>query len=135
MTEYSSVRPFLSKIAVKPIHHLVLLCPLAVLAAPAQDAPEITSHQAPATFTSRANLVSVPVVVRDSRGRAVGNLRQEDFRLFDKGKQQVITKFSVNQSGGFGATPARTAAGGKQAENTATTPLPAAPAQPALPDR
>jgi VWFA-related protein len=119
---------------VKASHHLILLCPLTVCAVLAQDAPEITSHQAPATFTSRANLVSVPVVVRDSKGRAVGNLRQEDFRLFDKGKPQIITKFSVNKSGGSEAAPAIPASGGRQAE-TALSPLPAVPAQPALPDR
>ncbi len=104
-----------------------------VCAAPAQDAPEIASHQAPATFTSRTNLVSVPVVVRDGNGRAVGNLRQEDFRLFDKGKLQVITKFSVNKSGGSEAAPAVRDSDRGQAE-TALPPLPAAPA-PVLPDR
>jgi VWFA-related protein len=118
---------------VKASHHLFLLCPLTVCAALAQDAPEIASHQAPATFTSRANLVSVPVVVRDGSGRAVGNLRQEDFRLFDKGKPQVITKFSVNKSGGSEAAPAISASGGGRAEK-AISPLPAVPA-PVLPDR
>jgi VWFA-related protein len=73
-----------------------LLCLSALYGAPTQDAPEITSHQAPVTFTSRVNLVSVAVVVRDSKGRPVGNLRQEDFRLFDQGRPQIITKFSVN---------------------------------------
>ena len=75
--------------------HLFLLCSLAVSAALAQDGPEITSQQAPAIFSSGVNLVSVPVVVRDNHGHAIGNLRREDFRLFDRGKQQVITKFSV----------------------------------------
>ena len=68
-------------------------------AAAAQDEPEITAHQAPATFSSRVNLVSVPVVVRDSKGRAAANLRQDDFRLFDKGKQQEIIKFTVQRNG------------------------------------
>jgi VWFA-related protein len=47
------------------------------------------------------NLISVPVVVRDREGRAVGNLRKEDFQLFDRGKLQVITKFSIEKSEGL----------------------------------
>jgi VWFA-related protein len=75
-----------------------LLCFSALFGAPVQDAPEITAHQTQATFTSGVNLVSVPVVVRETQGRAVGNLRKEDFRLFDQGKPQIITKFNVNQT-------------------------------------
>jgi VWFA-related protein len=98
----------------------------------AQDQPEIASHQAPATFSSNVSLVSVPVVVRDSKGHAVGNLRQEDFRLFDKGKQQVVAKFSIVQNGGSAA--AGLAADGRAAENPAASPKPASIDQP-LPDR
>jgi VWFA-related protein len=58
----------------------------------------VSSHEAPLTFSSRVNLVSVPVVVRDRAGRALGSFRQEDFQLFDKGKLQVITKFSIDRS-------------------------------------
>ncbi|MGA2882165.1 MAG: VWA domain-containing protein [Bryobacteraceae bacterium] len=67
-------------------------------APPAGDGPEVSSHEAPITFSTRVNLISVPVVVRDREGRAVGNLRQEDFQLLDKGKLQVITKFSMEKS-------------------------------------
>ena len=35
------------------------------------NAPEITSQEAPVTFSSKVNLVQVPVVVRDARGRVV----------------------------------------------------------------
>jgi VWFA-related protein len=65
---------------------------------------EISSHDASATFTTRVNLVMVPVVVRDHQGHAIGTLQQSDFQLFDKGKPQVISKFSIEKSGGKVAT-------------------------------
>ncbi|HTS49198.1 MAG TPA: VWA domain-containing protein [Bryobacteraceae bacterium] len=60
---------------------------------------ELSSHDAPATFRARVNLVMVPVVVRDRHGHALGTLKQEDFQLFDKGKAQIISKFSVEKAG------------------------------------
>ncbi len=75
------------------------ILPLALFSQPPATPPEITSQETPVTFSSRVNLVSVPVVVRDHEGRAVGNLRQEDFQLYDKGKLQVITKFTVEKTG------------------------------------
>ena len=76
--------------------------------APAQNQPEVSSHEAPITFSSRVNLISVPVVVRDQMGRAVGNLKKEDFQVFDKGKPQTITKFSVEKSSSLVETPTGT---------------------------
>ncbi|HEX5226801.1 MAG TPA: VWA domain-containing protein [Bryobacteraceae bacterium] len=60
--------------------------------------PEVSAHETPITFSSRVNLISVPVVVRDKDGRAVGNLKKEDFEVFDKGKLQTITKFALEES-------------------------------------
>ena len=71
--------------------------------------PEMASRDEPVTFKAKVNLVMVPVVVRDSAGHAIGNLRQEDFQLLDKGKRQVITKFSVEKGSGQPA-----AAGGEE---------------------
>jgi len=62
------------------------------------NSSEMTARDAPATFRARVNLVMVPVVVRDRSGHAIGTLKQDDFHLFDKGKPQVISKFSVERS-------------------------------------
>ena len=72
---------------------------LVCLRAVAQTTGEMSAHDAPATFKTKVNLVLVPVVVRDNQGHAVGTLKQDDFQVFDKGKPQVITKFSVEKSG------------------------------------
>jgi VWFA-related protein len=76
---------------------LIPIGPSAAQQSPPADAnaPEVTSHEGTVTFSSKVNLVSVPVVVRDAQGRPVANLKQEDFQLFDKGKLQTITRFSV----------------------------------------
>jgi VWFA-related protein len=64
-----------------------------------QNSPEITSHEATATFKVNVRLIQVRVVVRDAKGKAIGSLHKENFRLFDDGKPQVITNFDVEKSG------------------------------------
>lgn len=54
----------------------------------------------------RRNEVLVRVVVRDSNGKAVDGLEQEDFRLLDNGKLQVISHFEVERPGIPSLTPA-----------------------------
>lgn len=75
---------------------------------PSQDAPkpvsqdqtqEIASHDSPATFKVRVNLVFVRVVVRDSNGKVIPNLKKEDFQLADNRKLQVISTFAVESPG------------------------------------
>jgi VWFA-related protein len=62
--------------------------------------PELQAHETTQPFRIRAerNLVVVRVVVRDAQGRTVGDLHKADFRLFDEGKPQKITGFSVEVS-------------------------------------
>lgn len=59
----------------------------------------MSTHDAPATFKSSVFLVQVPVVVRDKQGHAIGTLKKEDFQLFDRGKPQIITRFTIEKAG------------------------------------
>jgi len=89
--------------------------------------PEVASHDSQPTFTTRSNLVVVRVVVRDRKGQANGTLQKEDFQLLDKGKPQVISKFSLEKSAGRKAdAPAAAAPAEKN---------PGEPAPPIAPDR
>lgn len=69
----------------------------------AASVPEVTTNEELQTFQVKVNLVEVRVVVRDAKGNPVGNLKQDDFVLFDDNKPQTITRFSVEKSEGAGA--------------------------------
>jgi VWFA-related protein len=64
-----------------------------------KSAPEITQKEAPAVFKTRVDMVSVPVVVRDTKGHILGTLTKENFQIFDRGKPQEIVRFTVEKSG------------------------------------
>ncbi|MEP6570275.1 MAG: VWA domain-containing protein [Acidobacteriota bacterium] len=73
---------------------------------PTPSAPNALEHQAPAAghpveevgegevLRISANLVSVPVSVINRRGQYVVDLRQQDFRVFEDGREQTIVHFS-----------------------------------------
>ncbi|MBZ5610012.1 MAG: VWA domain-containing protein [Acidobacteriia bacterium] len=70
---------------------VVLLCACAI-------AQQTGSNDSVPTFRSRVELVMVPVVVRDKNGHSVGDLRKEDFQLFDQGRPRDISRFSIEKS-------------------------------------
>ncbi|HWD97463.1 MAG TPA: hypothetical protein VG345_00425, partial [Bryobacteraceae bacterium] len=49
---------------------------------------------AQAPIRVQINEVIVPVTVTDDKGRFVSDLTQQDFRIFDEGKEQKIEYFS-----------------------------------------
>jgi VWFA-related protein len=59
----------------------------------------VVADDAPRTaLRVNVRLVPVSVVLRDGTGRAVGNMGEDNFRLFDEGRPQVITQFSVESA-------------------------------------
>jgi VWFA-related protein len=72
--------------------------------APVSDKPEMDTHDSSIPLESRVNLVPIRVVVRDAKGQVVGNLRKEDFQVFEDGKPQDISHFSVETPASFTQT-------------------------------
>jgi VWFA-related protein len=92
-----------------------------------KDAP--APQDATTSFKVRVNLVLVRVVVRDSNGNVVANLKKEDFELRDNRKPQTISTFSIE-------TPASRASPPKlDTDSTAEPSEPTAAKAPDLPHR
>jgi VWFA-related protein len=69
-----------------------------------QDAVQQTNdtaaaqNQAAPPLKIATRVVVVRVVVRDAQGNPVEGLKKEDFKLFDRGKEQTITQFEVESA-------------------------------------
>jgi len=61
-----------------------------------------------------ANVVDVDFVVRDSRGHAIGNLRKDDFEVYDRGRKREFAAFS-EESGRTGTSLHKQAGGANRA--------------------
>ena len=73
---------------------------------------------------SQSNVVVVRVVVRDKKGRAVGGLRKEDFKICDNDQPQAISGFSVETPEGAGVPtqPSAAAPAAKAGPETVASP-------------
>jgi VWFA-related protein len=56
------------------------------------------------TFKSNVNVVLVPILVRDKQGNEIGSLKKEDFQVFDNGKPQIISGFTIQKRAGSEST-------------------------------
>jgi VWFA-related protein len=78
----------------------------------AQQTTETPAQDSTFTIKSHVNVALVPVLVRDKRGQEVGTLSKEDFQVFDNGKPQVISGFTIQKRAGvknaFKAAPSTT---------------------------
>jgi VWFA-related protein len=80
--------------AVSPVHEV---------AQAAQD-----SQNTPARIEVNVNRAIVPVVVRDKQGHVVGDLKKEDFQVFDNGKAVAISGLTVEKREVTASAPAST---------------------------
>jgi VWFA-related protein len=64
---------------------------------PAQQRPQPPAQSdVRSRIVSRSELVLVPVTVKDSHGQLVGDLQQNEFRVFEDGVEQQIILFDAN---------------------------------------
>lgn len=72
----------------------------------ATPAPEVNTQESPIPFRVRVNLVPIRVVVHDGKGQAAKDLKREDFKIFQDGKLQTLSTFSVETPNARLGTPA-----------------------------
>ena len=77
---------FLSGVALVVCSHLV-----------AKQTTETPTRDSNYTIKSEVNVVVVPTLVRDRHGQEVGDLKKEDFQIFDNGKLQAISGFTIQK--------------------------------------
>ena len=59
------------------------------------EAAEMTTEEASVPLRVLVNLIPVRVIVRDGKGNAIATLHKEDFQVFQDGKPQIISNFSI----------------------------------------
>lgn len=77
----------------------------------AQTTASAPSNQDQFQLKVKSNLVVVRVVVRDAKGAPVRGLQKQDFRVFDRGKEQTISQFEAGSATPVLSTSAVSATG------------------------
>jgi VWFA-related protein len=76
----------------------------------------------PPTIQVATDALLIPVIVRDAQGHVVADLTQSSFHVFDNGKEQPLTGFTIVQSA---TTPQAQSTGAAPAAPTTPSPSPA----------
>ena len=87
----------------RPIRNLIIITLLVTLSSFTTIQPssaqsqtkENQTPQDPATLRIETELVQIDVVVADKQGKLIKDLKREDFQIFEDGKPQTVTHFSV----------------------------------------
>lgn len=72
---------------------MIFCATLRLLVAPFPSAARSQTPDNSPLIQSEADLVALPVTVTDKKGHPVSNLKKEEFRVFDNGKQQAVSVF------------------------------------------
>jgi VWFA-related protein len=89
-----------------------------------KQATEPPSQSSAGKIVINVNVVMVPVVVHDAHGHAVGDLKKEDFQIFDNNKPQFVSGFTIQK---------RAAAERNQRASEPATATPGVPVPPVSP--
>ena len=93
----------------RSILSLVFLSSLSATLLGQQAGPPAQSPTSPSTVRVTKEEVLLDVVVRDKKGRAIDDLKADDFQIFDNGEPKKITSFRLVQGGeAIGAGGVRT---------------------------
>lgn len=90
-----------------------------------QTENEISMRSADTAIKVRVNLVLVRAVVRDSGGKAIPGLKQDDFQVFDNGKRQKISSFNIDtpETEARAASATDVVTGGEEQKGESAAPL------------
>lgn len=86
------------------------------------DSAEMTTEEASVPLRVMVNLVPLRVIIRDAKGNAIKTLHKEDFQLFQDGKPQIISNFSVIEPPTAASTAAAAGSGTSSASSGAAAP-------------
>src|SRR6202050_4703244 len=75
-------------------------CAFRMVAAALVCAGMLAQDQAPASFKTNTNLVIINVSVKDKSGKAIEDLKKDQFTLLEDGKPQQIAVFEMERLNG-----------------------------------